>query len=91
MVGPLLDDAALIDHDDPVRVANPAQAMRDDEAGTPATANPVVDPQLGRRVEGACRLIQNQQRGIVYQRPRDLQPQSLAAAEIAPPSSTTDS
>ena len=35
LVSALLDDLATVNHDDIIRIANGAQAMRDDEAGAP--------------------------------------------------------
>ena len=60
-----------------------AQAVGDDEAGAATAAQAVVDAHFGDGVQGAGGFVQNQHRRVVHQRPGDLQPLPLAAAEVA--------
>ena len=74
---------AAIQHHDPVRVPDRAEAVRDDHAAAAAAAQIAVDPQFRFRVERAGRLVQQQQGGVRHQRPRDFEPLAFAAAEVA--------
>src|SRR5690349_1927555 len=77
-----LHHAPLLQDDDFVRVSNGAQAMRDDQAAATATAQVLVDHALGLWIQGAGGLVEHDQRGLPRERPRDLQPLALPAAEI---------
>ena len=58
--------------------------MRDDEAG-PAGHQPfqrLLDEPFGRRVDAGSRLVQDEQRRVLQQRPRDAHPLLLAHAEL---------
>src|SRR5262245_36778362 len=77
----LHDPAALHDHD-PVAISDGAEAVGDDQACASAPSQALHHLGLGLRVEGACRLIENEQAGAAGERARELQPLSLAAAEI---------
>ena len=79
---PALDDLPLVQDDDLVAVADGAQPVGDDQAGAAPPAQVVVDALLGRGIQGAGRLVQHQDAGGQRQRPGDLQPLALPAAEV---------
>ena len=81
-MGPAFDDAALLEHDDLVAVADRAQPVGDDQAGTAPAAEVEVDRQLGLRVERARRLVEHEHRRLQRQRAGDLHPLALPAAEV---------
>ena len=58
--------------------------MRHDQAGDAAASQGVIDIFLCRGIEGAGRLVQNEDCRIAHQCAGDLQPLPLAAAEIRP-------
>ena len=70
-------------HDDLVAVADGAEPMRDDDAVQPRrrTASSISD--FGRGIERARRFVEHENRRLADQRPRDLQPLTLSAAEVA--------
>src|SRR5205814_9926241 len=78
-----LHDRAALHDDDFVAVADRAGAVRDDDRGAAAAAHALVDQHLGRRVEGAGRLVHHHDGGLADQGPRDLQALALPAAEVA--------
>ena len=84
-----LDGDALLEDDDLVAVADRREAVRDDQAGAAAGADVLVDRLLDQRVEGARRLVHDQDRRVAGERAGDLEPLALAAAPVAsrPPGS----
>src|SRR5690554_2034991 len=79
-----LDHSPFVQHNNLVAIAYRAQAVRNDDAS--ATAPPQIrhDGLLGYGVQRTGGLIQNKQRGLARQRPRNLQPLPLSATEVAP-------
>src|SRR5580704_1975992 len=73
---------ATVKHDDLVAIAYRAQAMGDDQAGAAAPSEVGIDGRLGRAVEVAGRLVEDEDARIVDQAAGDLQALPLAAAEI---------
>ena len=61
VVGAALDDLAIFDHHDSVRVPNGREAVRDDDHGNPATLDHRIDGRLHLEltlgVEGAAVLF----------------------------------
>ena len=80
---PGFNDPSPIENQDTARVANGCKAMRDDEGG--AVLHHLVEGglqlRLGRRIERAGRLVEDQDRWILQERPRDRDPLALAAGE----------
>src|SRR5688572_28683690 len=78
--------AATVEHDDTVGGAHGRETMRDHERRTPArqTLQRLRDLPLALGVERACRLVEQQDRAIRKQRPRDRQPLPLTAGELDP-------
>ena len=72
-MSPALHDLAPFEDHDLIAVADRAEAVGHDEARAPAPPQAIVDELLGRRVERARRLVQNEDGGIGHERPRDLQ------------------
>ena len=73
VVGALLDDVAGLHHQDQVGVADRRQPVRDDEA-RPAGAqrgHRPLDQHLGAGVDRAGRLVEDQDRRVGQERPRD--------------------
>ena len=71
--GPLLDDVAPVDHNDPVGPASRRQAVGDDDRGPPVQ-EPVeraLDQQLGRAVDVRGRLVEDEDPWVGQQRPSD--------------------
>ena len=56
--------------------------MGDDQAGTAAPPQVVIDDSLGSGIEGAGGLIEDQQAGIAHQGAGDLEPLPLTAGEV---------
>ena len=85
LVGALLDDPAVLHHQDQVGVADGGEPVRDDEAG-PVRAQRRHRPlqqHLGAGVHRAGRLVQDQQRRLGQERPRDGDELLLAGADVA--------
>jgi len=83
----LLDDAAVVEHDEPVGVAERAEAVRDRDR-RPAPDEPgqgVLDLGLGLGVDRARRLVEDQDARVLEEGPRDRDPLPLAARELGPP------
>ena len=78
-----LDDAPLFHHGDQIRVLHGGQAMRDDDGG--AALHHFVQGRLHmalrHRVERRRGFVENQDRRILQQRPRDGDPLPLPARE----------
>ena len=83
LVRAALHDLAALQHDDLVAVANGAEPVGDDQAGAAAAAQVVVDRLFGRRIERAGGFVEDENRGIVDERARDLEALPLTAAEVA--------
>ncbi len=81
-----LQNATFFDHQDLLRAPNRGQPMRDNERRAPLhqEAEPVLNHGLALRIEGAGRLIQNQNAGIGQDRPCDRQTLPLTAGELNP-------
>ena len=69
-----------VEHHDLVGVAHGGEAMRDHEAGDAARAQVRLDARLGRGVERAGGLVEDEDRRVAHQRARDLEALALAAA-----------
>ena len=80
-----LDDAALVEHQDAVGVADRGEAVGDHEGG--AALHDLVERRLqlalGRGVERARRLVEDQDRRVLEERAGDRQALALAAGERA--------
>ena len=79
----LFDDMAALHDEDDIRLADGRQAMRDDEARAPPHhgGERLLDLQLGARVDGAGRLVQNQHRRQRQHEPRDAEQLPLPGGE----------
>ena len=79
----LLDDAALVEDDDAVGAAHRREAVGDDErrAALHQVREGAGDERLGLGVELRGRLVEDQDRGVLVDRPRDREPLALAARE----------
>ena len=73
VVRALLDDAAVLEHDDQVGVADRRQPVGDDERGAAGEQEPErpLDLPLGADVDRRRRLVQDQQARVGEQRPRE--------------------
>src|SRR5438132_2778692 len=80
-----LDDPPRLEHENPRGVADGGEAMGDHEGGAAPhhLVERELDEPLGRRVEGTGRLVENEDRRILEQRPRDRQALALAAGQRA--------
>ena len=69
----LLDDVALLEHEDRIRVLDGRQAVRDDKARAPVhqVGHGLLDQPLGTGIDGAGRLVQDQDRVVREHRPGD--------------------
>src|ERR1700683_75923 len=76
----LLDDAALVAHDDHVGFHSAREPMRDEKRSSPPHQAPdrIVDEILNFRVETGSRLIENQDGGILEEHPREREPLTLS-------------
>src|SRR6185503_15910656 len=82
---PLLDDPAALEDEDAAGFPHRRQAVRDDER-RPALHHLVergLDLGLGRRVERARRLVEDEDRRILQQGARDGEALALAPGEEA--------
>src|SRR4051812_14424613 len=81
-----LDDAALVEAEDAVGVADGREPVRDDEGGAPLhdLLERELELALGRGVERARRLVEDQHRRVLEQRAGDREALALAAGERAP-------
>ena len=83
VVRALLDDLAVLEHDDQVGVADRREAVRDDERG-PAVqeaAERALDLALGADVDRARRLVEDQDPRVGEQRARERDELALAERE----------
>jgi hypothetical protein len=69
----LLDDLAVLEHHDQVGVADRREAVGDDERGATVqeASQRAFDLPLGADVDGARRLVEDQDARIGEQRPRE--------------------
>ena len=81
-MGAPLHDHALVEDDDLVTVTDGGQAVGDDDAGDAPVADGLDRLVLRPGIEGAGRLVQNDDRGILGQDPGDLQALALAAGQV---------
>ena len=84
---PLLDDPAVLQHQDPVGEHQRLQRVVGDERHGPAKSAQVpaqlaADLQPGARVEGGQRLVEQQQPRVGGQRPGQRDPLGLPAGEL---------
>ena len=80
----LLDDAALVHHDQPVHGRDGRQPVRDGHHRL-AFHQPVqaaLDRRLDLRVQRAGRLVEQQDRRVLQHHPRDRDPLALAAGQL---------
>jgi len=81
-----LNDLPVVDDQDPVRLADRAQPVGDDETGSSfhQAQHRLLDLLFRARVHAARGLVKDQDAGIGQDRPGDGQQLPLALAEIAP-------
>ena len=87
VVGPGLDDAPLVEDDDPVGVAHGREAVGDDDR-RPVPREHVEGAAhrlLAHRVEVRRRLVEDQHGRVLQEGPRDGHPLALAARELGAP------
>jgi hypothetical protein len=84
IVRAVLDDAALLHHEDVVGIADRREAVRDHEAGAALAqrCHRMLDEKLGAGVDRRCRLVEDQDLGIGEERPRDRHQLLLADAQV---------
>src|SRR5579875_1220303 len=83
LVAPALDDPAVVEDDDLLRVADRREPVRDRDR-RPPLREPVerlLDEPLGLGVERGGRLVEDEDRRVAEDRPRDRDPLLLAARE----------
>ena len=78
-----LDDGALRENDNLIRIPHRAQPMGDDETGAAPPAEVIVDAGLGYGVEGRRGLVQDEDGRVARERARNLEALALSAAEVA--------
>ena len=80
----LLDDPALVEHDDPPGLADRRQAVGDDDRGAPGEqpAQPVLDPALGVQVDVRGRLVEDEDARVGDQRAGEGDELALAGREL---------
>ena len=85
VVGALLDDLAVLHHQDDVRLADGGQPVGHDEAGAALhhLGEGFLDAHFGAGVDRAGGLVQNQHGGQAEHHPRDAQKLLLALADVA--------
>ena len=78
-----LDDAAVVEDEDGVRVRDRRKAVRDDEHRAPReeAIDGLLHETLGLGVERRRRLVEDENRRVDEQRPRDGEALPLAAGE----------
>ena len=67
------DDIAVVHNEDEVGVFDRREPVRDDKGGAALheLVHRLLNLQLGARVDGACRLVQNEHRGVAHHRAGD--------------------
>src|SRR5262249_48690129 len=83
VVPAVLDDAAVVEHDDLVGVAHGREPVgdRDRRSALGETVERLLHEPLGLGVERARRLVEDEDRRVPQDRPRDRNPLLLAAGE----------
>src|SRR5690606_29352697 len=83
-VGAVLHDAAAVDDEDPVGVADGAEPVGDDEAGPPLhqPLQRLLDEAFALDIECARRLIENQDPRVLQDRAGDADPLALPARQV---------
>src|SRR5665647_2155600 len=81
----LLDDLAVLHHEDDVSVADRREAVSDHERRTPVTqgTHSLLHQHLGAGVDRAGGLVEDQERRIDEERPRDRDELLLADGDVA--------
>ena len=81
-----LDDAPLVEDDDAVRRADGREAVRDDERRAPLhhRLERALQARLGVRVDARGRLVEDEQRRVAVDGPREREELPLAGAEVRP-------
>ena len=84
VVGAFLHDAALVEHGDPVGKADGRQAVRDEDDGPPLgeIGESLLHDVLALGVEVGGGLVQDEDRGILQERPREGDPLPLPPGEL---------
>ncbi len=82
----LSGQAAVVQHQDPIRVFDCGGALGDQKYRGPRRIFPDRLPQggVGGKIESGRAVIENQNLGTPHQRPRNRKPLALAAGKIAP-------
>src|SRR5262249_39125658 len=78
-----LNHLSRIENDDLVAIADRAESMRNDYAGTLTSTNVTVDIALGLRIKRTRRFIENENRRITGECPRNLETLALSTAQVA--------
>ena len=83
VVRALLDDASRVEHDDPIGEMQRRATMRDEQrrATRHDAAQRVVDGGLDTRVDGAGRVVEDEDARVIEDRPRERDALALAAGE----------
>ena len=83
LVRALLDDAAVLEHDDQVRIADRREPVRDDECGSvlEQQMQRLLDLSLGADVDRRRRLVEDQDPRVGEQRARERDQLALAERE----------
>ena len=83
---PALNDPPAVEHQDLIRPNDRGKPVRDHDAGAAEhqILQRLLNQPLGRRVDARGRFIQNQDRRILQQRPRNREPLFLADAQLHP-------
>src|ERR1700675_4232029 len=86
IVGALLDDAAVLEHDDRARVADRREAVGDDERGAAVQEAPqrMLDLPFGSDVDRGRRLVEDQDPRVGEERAREGDKLTLAEGEPEP-------
>src|SRR5215471_6205515 len=84
VVRPCFDDAALVEDDDAIDASHRRQPMRDDKRGRTIFDLPqrALDDRLELRVEGARRLVEDQDLRLPQQRTCDGDSLTLSARQL---------
>ena len=78
------DHLAVLEHDDAVGVGDGRDALGDDDLGHVGQLPPqrLPQPGVGRQVERRERVVEDEDVGLVHDRPRDREPLALAARDV---------
>ena len=84
LVCPLLDDAAAVEHDEPVHAADCRQPMRDGDDRAPfhQFGELFLDRRLDLGIERRCRLVEDQDRRVLQDHPGERDALPLAARQF---------